>query len=624
MILKELHLKNFRGYEDATIKFNENLNVVIGKNDVGKSTILDAMDIFFNDQKIEPEDCNKYTAEKIIEISAKFIVEQDESVIIDATNPTSLKDEYLLNKEGLFEVRKIFKASGKTINKGQTSVHINAEQPGLLEEPLITYSLPDLKKLLKEYSRLILKPEDVNKTKKADIRKAIYNALVEKETSFTEVSININNIQDEGLKNWAKLKDNLPLFNAFQSDRANTDSDKEVQDPMKAITKEVLASTEIQQSLNRIRDEVVNKVEDIGKETINKLGEFNNDIAKELRTIPDLKSWDSVFNFNLDTDNEIPLNKRGSGVRRLILLSYFRAQAEKSARAQGDRNIIYAIEEPETSQHPNYQKMIIESLKTISEQSGNQVFVTTHTPEIAQMVEGGSLLLISKDELGYPQMIDEEELKIRKVVETLGILPTIHSSVVICVEGPFDISFLKGINATIKEFQEIIDLKESDISIFAVGGGKLIQWINLDHFKHSNTKEFHIYDGDKPEYEKIVSEMNTKDDGRRTGVITNMYEMENYVPRKLIEDEFKCDLSEYESSWAEFDIPEYLKGKAFTSIDDPKKREEKIKHLINGKLSRKITTEMLVEHGVFEEMKGWFEEIAAIYNSTGQTHSHSK
>ena len=62
MILKELHLKNFRGYEDATIKFNENLNVVIGKNDVGKSTILDAMDIFFNDQKIEPEDCNKYTS----------------------------------------------------------------------------------------------------------------------------------------------------------------------------------------------------------------------------------------------------------------------------------------------------------------------------------------------------------------------------------------------------------------------------------------------------------------------------------------------------------------------------------------------------------------------------------
>ena len=257
---------------------------------------------------------------------------------------------------------------------------------------------------------------------------------------------------------------------------------------MKAITKEVLASTEIQQSLNRIRDEVVNKVEDIGKETINKLGEFNNDIAKELRTIPDLKSWDSVFNFNLDTDNEIPLNKRGSGVRRLILLSYFRAQAEKSARAQGDRNIIYAIEEPETSQHPNYQKMIIESLKTISEQSGNQVFVTTHTPEIAQMVEGGSLLLISKDELGYPQMIDEEELKDKESSRDFRyITNNSFKNVVICVEGPFDISFLKGINATIKEFQEIIDLKESDISIFAVGGGKLIQWINLDHFKHSNT-----------------------------------------------------------------------------------------------------------------------------------------
>ena len=27
-----------------------------------------------------------------------------------------------------------------------------------------------------------------------------------------------------------------------------------------------------------------------------------------------------------------------------------------------------------------------------------------------------------------------------------------------------------------------------------------------------------------------------------------MYEMENYVPRKLIEDEFKCDLSEYDQA----------------------------------------------------------------------------
>ena len=38
--LKLLQLKNFRGYVDVRIIFDEHMNVIIGKNDVGKSTIL--------------------------------------------------------------------------------------------------------------------------------------------------------------------------------------------------------------------------------------------------------------------------------------------------------------------------------------------------------------------------------------------------------------------------------------------------------------------------------------------------------------------------------------------------------------------------------------------------------
>ena len=42
MKLNSLIIKNFRGYRDIKIPFNENLNLIIGRNDVGKSTILDA------------------------------------------------------------------------------------------------------------------------------------------------------------------------------------------------------------------------------------------------------------------------------------------------------------------------------------------------------------------------------------------------------------------------------------------------------------------------------------------------------------------------------------------------------------------------------------------------------
>ncbi|XXL53005.1 AAA family ATPase [Mammaliicoccus lentus] len=226
------------------------------------------------------------------------------------------------------------------------------------------------------------------------MRKEIFSILVNEQTEFEKTFINIKDIEDESLKTWVKLKEQLPIYNLFQSDRTNTDGDKEVQDPMKAITKEALKG--LQSKLDEIRDEVVSKVEEIGHQTIEKLSEFDDEIASQLKTLPDLKGWDSVFKFNLDTDGDIPLNKRGSGVRRLILLSYFRAQAEKQIEESENTNIIYAIEEPETSQHPDYQKMIIESLSSIAEKENRQVFITTHTPEIAQMVDKDCLIMIKK------------------------------------------------------------------------------------------------------------------------------------------------------------------------------------------------------------------------------------
>lgn len=48
MKISKLKLNNFRGYQDITIDFDENYNVIIGKNDIGKSTILEALEIFLS------------------------------------------------------------------------------------------------------------------------------------------------------------------------------------------------------------------------------------------------------------------------------------------------------------------------------------------------------------------------------------------------------------------------------------------------------------------------------------------------------------------------------------------------------------------------------------------------
>jgi len=63
MKISQVKIANFRSYKDETvIEFND-LTVFVGKNDVGKSTVLEALDVFFNEGKgvikLDKEDINK-------------------------------------------------------------------------------------------------------------------------------------------------------------------------------------------------------------------------------------------------------------------------------------------------------------------------------------------------------------------------------------------------------------------------------------------------------------------------------------------------------------------------------------------------------------------------------------
>ncbi len=51
-MIKSVYIKNFKAFERETIKINQH-NIIIGENDAGKSTVLQALDIFFNKEKIE-------------------------------------------------------------------------------------------------------------------------------------------------------------------------------------------------------------------------------------------------------------------------------------------------------------------------------------------------------------------------------------------------------------------------------------------------------------------------------------------------------------------------------------------------------------------------------------------
>lgn len=623
MFLKKLKLLNFRSYQTIEIEFDENLNVIIGRNDIGKSTILEALDIFFGQgrTKIDINDKNVFNGSKM-EIACSFKIDKNKEYLIDTDVKTKLSDEYLLNSDGDLEIKKVWDCSKNKLTATSLKTFIICNYPiHYSKKPLPTLKIEDLRKVLENDEiafalsekqnnnqlenldeGLSIGPYDpdtdkvvpisIDKRKRADIRKAIYSVIDNLELKTIELPID----KEDSKNIWNSISTDLPLFFLFQSDRANKDTDKDVQDPLKVITKTAIDN--VIDKLEEIKKLIKDNAELIGKETIKKLGEMNPELAKVLKPEVTNKAWDSLFAFSFIGDDNIPMNKRGSGVRRLILLNYFRAEAERQNTS--NKNVIFAIEEPETSQHPNHQKLLIDALNEIALKEKSQVILTTHSPEIAKQTKDENLILI--DRINGVNKVIQDENKLKAIAETLGITSYL-GKLVICVEGENDINFLLNLNQSISDFKNIIDLKKEKIKIIPMGGSSLKNWVDRHYLEGSNIIEFHLYDKDSNEqYKSSIEKVNKRKDNSK-GILTLRREMENYIHPSLYESEFEIDCSSI-GDWNNSDIPNIVKDKT-KKFDD----EKIVKQITNGKLTKLITKEQLIEMKSYEEISGWFREI---------------
>lgn len=116
MRLRKLKLKNFRGYRNSTeIIIDEGMTGIVGRNDFGKSTLLEALAIFFetDGMKADKNDMNCFSlreGEGRFEIACEFD-DLPDFIMIDDRVQTTLASEHLLNKDGNFEIMKSFKAT---------------------------------------------------------------------------------------------------------------------------------------------------------------------------------------------------------------------------------------------------------------------------------------------------------------------------------------------------------------------------------------------------------------------------------------------------------------------------------------------------------------------------------
>jgi len=599
MKIKKVILENFRAFYGKHEISLENFTAFIGKNDQGKSSILEAIDIFINEGKgavkIEPDDLNIKAKNENIDFRIGIVFcDFPAQIIIDAENHTSLKNEYLLNSEGDLEVWKTFK-NGKI---KETSIKCNHPANDDVLKNLLRKKVKELQDIVKEKN---LECDD--KRKSALLRKAIRESYRNIELKEIEIIVD----SEDAKKIWDQLVNYLPIYALFHSDRKNQDLDSEVQDPLKIAIEQIFKREEIQSKLNEIAREVEREINNIAQSTISKFKEVSKQESQIKPNIPEVPSlkWKDVYkNIGFNTDNEVPLNKRGSGFRRLMLLSFFLAEVEKQ-KNDTKVNTIYAIEEPETSLHPDLQKILLDSLMNLSNNENYQIIITTHSPQFIR--------ILPKETIRYVDSGTVENFNdnvINKIIENLGILPNV-GKVLWCVEGKNDMNFLRNINKNIPELKSIIDIEDfinSGLLAFnLMNGANCGDYIDRYITKNTNAIEFHLYDKDKDsKYKKHIEKVNQRKDGSK-GVLTNKREIENYIPKELIENRFSIKFGNI-SNWDDFDVVKEISEKK-------NMKENDIKNILCGELSQQIIMGSLENINAWEEVRGWFETVKNMVDS---------
>lgn len=400
MQIKTVKLKNFRGYKNETTINFENLTVLVGKNDSGKSTVLEALDIFFNDGKniikIDKNDVNVKSREDgdLETVISVVFTDLPKEIEIDSSFKTSLRREYLLNDDDCLEIIK------KYHDGGSSKVYIKAKHPTNENcSELLLKKNTSLKSIIKENNI-----ECSNMTVNSIMRTAIWNYYEKHDKDGLKLrEVEIDASKEDAKQIWDKLSIEMPVYSLFQADRSNTDSDSEVQDPLKEAVKRILSDPEIKAILERVSKKVLENLREVSNRTLEKLKDLNLEVATSLSPViptADKLKWFDVFkSVSISGDDNIPINKRGSGVKRLILISFFTSEAERLAKesktSQAKNGIIYAVEEPETSQHTNNQKTLIESFVKIAKEPGAQVILTTHSAYIVKKLDYANLRIIS-------------------------------------------------------------------------------------------------------------------------------------------------------------------------------------------------------------------------------------
>lgn len=408
MKIYKIQIENFRLLKNFSIDIEDELSLIIGKNNSGKTSILSALDKFLNrsdSNKFHFDDFNIDFKEELSALINGDIIEPEHYTEIGIKLKIFIEYTETCNLENLSRVMMDLDPDNNLIVLG------------------FEYILPydkyiDLKR---DWAEFRIKEEHKQELNNEYTAKKFYNFLADKSYNYFHYqrkSIEINkDTQNLNENNYIDLDKEListkDIINfkyiSARRDVANKDVDKTLSTQTSIIYERTEAKQKQSDAVEDFKDKLsetddqLNKIYvDLFKDIIAKVGDFGGlkpneseiEIISNLQHRELLKGNTTVV-YKHDDNNKLPEHYNGLGYMNLIcmifeieiLIQEFKREKE---RTPADINLLF-IEEPEAHTHPQMQYVFIKNIKNllregIKREDGEcrklQYIITTHSSHI--------------------------------------------------------------------------------------------------------------------------------------------------------------------------------------------------------------------------------------------------
>ncbi len=480
MYISKLIIKNYKSIKDETFIFNKGINVLVGKNNAGKSNIVSALNEILGDKynTTSYEDKIFYSNEQDkLERNFKIVAEIDEINDLDYSLLENIK-----KSTGLIDISDYFNEDDKDFDNEwllKDDDELKEKYPDLFNfrgtNLLVWKKKEDLKEIFDKTKKIWIykyynKDEDIN----------IYNIIIKEELSMGPL------FPDKKVDKYYRMLYINPNIKATLMTSLLIPAFRSTESTLK-ITKWTwygkLLQKKWEDSCNPEHQVAIQQASDELKETIGKVyGELKNDINMQLKktlTLMDVKidinmleskSEDYYKNIRLSVNDgiETPLENKGSGLQSLIMIELFKFYCKVF-----NQSSLLILEEPELFLHPHAKRMLSDILNDFIEDNKNQIIITTHSEEFIHNIDIENINVIRKTTNGTKKSRivkenygDGKELQKLKIELQHKNAEMFFAEKVILVEGEEQIL----IPEIVKNIYGKNILNNNDISIIKVGG----------------------------------------------------------------------------------------------------------------------------------------------------------